>query len=178
MFVFKDSDVHFVLGGVLWLMKDNLTVEQIKTSNNREEVNIKKNNNSKTENKKQDAKNSTAKKHSSKSSDSDKEDLKQKVNEVSHEVLEETNKDLKQVLLKKALGFRVRETVQEFVLQDGEMNLTKKKVSVKYYPPDLSAIELILKTEKNDDDYALLSDEELEQEKQNLLNKLKLFENE
>lgn len=147
----------------------------LKTHKNTKSVNK---NNDKTKSEKQSSANNKAKKQASESSKNASAAAKQKVSEISHEILPEDNKDLKQVLLKKALGFRVRETVQEYVLQDGEMNLTKKKVSVKYYPPDLSAIELLLKTEKSDDDYSLLTYEELQQEKQNLLNKLKLFEDE
>ena len=75
---------------------------------------------------------------------------------------------LQQVLIKKALGYKVKESTNEYALVDNEYKLIKKKVSVKYYPPDLNAIELILN--KGDLNYLEnLSDEELEKEKQTLI---------
>ncbi len=79
------------------------------------------------------------------------------------------------VLLKKATGYKIKETVEEYSVIDDEIKLTKKKVNVKYYPPDLSAIELIISQNKEFKELKDLSDEELEEEKQKLINQLNLF---
>lgn len=97
---------------------------------------------------------------------------KQKTTQV---LVDNTNQNLQQVLIKKAMGFKIKETVQEFVAVEDEMKLTKKKVSVKYYPPDLNAIELLLKTRETMFDFENYTDEELEAEKQKLIKQLKLF---
>ena len=39
---------------------------------------------------------------------------------------------LQQVLIKKALGYKVKESTNEYALVDNEYKLIKKKVSVKY----------------------------------------------
>ncbi len=81
--------------------------------------------------------------------------------------------NLNQVLLKKAMGYKMKETIDEFGLVDDQLKLVKKKVTVKYYPPDLEALELLLKTQ-TENNLTNLTDEELEQEKQRLLKKLKI----
>ena len=78
---------------------------------------------------------------------------------------------LKQTLIKKATGYKVEESVCEYGMEDDQIKLVKKKVSTKYYPPDLSAINMLL-TEK-EGDYKSLTDEELEEEKQKILNLIK-----
>ncbi len=78
---------------------------------------------------------------------------------------------LKQTLIKKATGYKVEESVCEYGMEDDQIKLVKKKVSTKYYPPDLSAINMLL-TEK-ESDYKSLTDEELEEEKQKILNLIK-----
>ena len=49
-----------------------------------------------------------------------------------------------------------------------------KKVSTKYYPPDLSAINMLLTNKETD--LKSLTDDELEEEKQNILKLLKELE--
>lgn len=90
-------------------------------------------------------------------------------------IFDDKVENLHKVLIKKAMGYKIKETTEEFVLVDDELKLTKKKVSVKYYPPDLNAIELILNKQINFDNLENLSDEELEIEKQKLLKQLKLL---
>lgn len=85
--------------------------------------------------------------------------------------------NLNQMLLKKAMGYKMKETIDEFALVDDELKLIKKKVTVKYYPPDLDALELLLK-KQTVSGVNNLSDEELEQEKQRLMKKLKLVQQE
>ena len=76
-------------------------------------------------------------------------------------------KEVEDALIKKALGYDAVETVEEFVSNDGEIVLSKKKVTTKNVPPDVTALKLLLETQtpslKN------MTDEELEQEKQRLL---------
>lgn len=79
---------------------------------------------------------------------------------------------LEQALVKKAMGYSVEETVCEYGMCDDELKLIKKKISKKYYPPDLSAINLLIGS-TNKSDYDNMTDEELEQEKNRLLNLIK-----
>lgn len=79
------------------------------------------------------------------------------------------------VLLKKAMGYKIKETTDEFVVIDDEVKLTKRKVNVKYYPPDLNAIELLLQKNNDYNNLKTLSNEQLEEEKLKLIKKLNLF---
>ena len=79
--------------------------------------------------------------------------------------------DIKDALVKKALGYDVTETVEEYVSQDGEIVLSKKKVTKKNVPPDVTALKILLENEVQP--VAQMSDEELESEKQRLLLLLK-----
>lgn len=82
-------------------------------------------------------------------------------------------KDIEEALKKKALGYTVDEVVEEYgVGEDGNQQLTKKKVTTKHYPPDLSAIKTIMEmTDGNE--YQGMSEEELLKQKRLLLNQLK-----
>lgn len=83
---------------------------------------------------------------------------------------------LTKTLIKKATGYQVEESVCEYGVEDSEVKLIKKKVSTKYYAPDLNAINILLNEKQVD--YQNLSDEELEQEKERILNLLKQLEKE
>lgn len=75
-------------------------------------------------------------------------------------------------LYKKACGYTVEETTEEYgVDEDGITKLTKKKVNSKYIPPDVSALKAYMEL-KNSDLYDM-TDEELEAEKSRLLAELK-----
>lgn len=74
---------------------------------------------------------------------------------------------LKETLIKKATGYKVSESVCEYSMDEEGEKLLKKKVSTKYYPPDLTAINILLNEKQIN--YKDLSDEELEQEKQKIL---------
>lgn len=78
---------------------------------------------------------------------------------------------LKQTLIKKATGYKVEESVCEYGMEDDQIKLVKKKVSTKYYPPDLSAINMLLNEKETD--YKSFTDEELEEEKQKILKLIK-----
>ena len=86
----------------------------------------------------------------------------------------ENNENIEQVIIKKALGYKVEETVDEFTVVDDELKLTKRKVSIKYYPPDLSAIEILMKNKIDSNKLNNLSDKQLEEEKQKLIDRLNL----
>ncbi|MBE5749295.1 MAG: hypothetical protein E7346_00330 [Clostridiales bacterium] len=84
--------------------------------------------------------------------------------------------DFKDALVKKALGYDCTEVVEEYVSGDeGEIRLTKKKVTKKNVPPDITAIKLLI--DQTDQPIEELSDEQLEVEKQRLLKLLKEYEN-
>jgi hypothetical protein len=80
-----------------------------------------------------------------------------------------TEQEIKLAIAKKALGYDATEVVEEYVLSEqGEVQLTKRKVTTKSVPPDVSALKLLMEdsTEKDITEY---SDEQLEQERQRLL---------
>ncbi len=76
---------------------------------------------------------------------------------------------INEAILKVALGFSTEEVTEEYDARDGELKLVKRKETRKEIPPDLKAVKLLL----GDGDYASLSDEELEREKQRLLREFK-----
>ena len=79
--------------------------------------------------------------------------------------------EIRQALLKRALGYDVDEVVQEYGLdKEGNETLQKKKVTKKHYSPDISAAKLLLERfYKSYEDQVLgMSDEELVKEKQRL----------
>ena len=78
-------------------------------------------------------------------------------------------RDILDALLKKAVGHYAEETVTEYGVDD---NSLKKKVTNKYYPPDIAAIKLYEEMSKSDNPYAEYSDIELEKEKKRLLKEL------
>lgn len=80
--------------------------------------------------------------------------------------------DLKSALIKKALGYDVKEVVEEYVGGDeGEIKLTKKKVTLKNVPPDVTAIKMLI--DSTDKSVMSMTDEELNEEKIRLLKLLK-----
>lgn len=80
-------------------------------------------------------------------------------------------KDLKEALIKKALGYDATEIIEEYVTGDeGEIKLSKRKVTKKNVPPDITAIKMLI--DDSPKSVKEMSDEELEQEKQRLLNLL------
>ncbi len=77
-------------------------------------------------------------------------------------------KKLRTALIKKALGYDATEVIEEYVGgEEGEIKLSKKKVTKKEVPPDVTALKILLETE--DKPISSLTDEELEQEKIRLL---------
>ncbi|MDR3217213.1 MAG: hypothetical protein LBT55_07425 [Clostridiaceae bacterium] len=80
------------------------------------------------------------------------------------------NQKVLKTLLKKATGYRADEVQEEYsVREDGGLELVKKKVIKKYYPPDNAALKSFLEFEAVGDNLSDLSDEELQSEKGRLL---------
>ncbi|MBQ3596633.1 MAG: hypothetical protein II988_02325 [Clostridia bacterium] len=76
--------------------------------------------------------------------------------------------DYLDALKKKALGYDATEVVEEYSqTQEGEVTLTKRKVTKKNVPPDITALKILLEQEQTP--ISQMSDEQLEQEKQRLL---------
>lgn len=80
---------------------------------------------------------------------------------------------LKKALIKKAMGYSVEETTEEYSLVDNDLVLIKKKTSTKDYPPDLPTIKYLLGEDGEEDEYKSYTKEELEKEKERLLKMLK-----
>ena len=82
------------------------------------------------------------------------------------------NKDkvaIQKAILNKALGCTTQEVIEEYGLSGEGFVLQKRKTSTKSYPPDLSALQMLIASGDNINKYAELSDEELEQEKVRLI---------
>lgn len=78
--------------------------------------------------------------------------------------------DLDGIMLKKALGYYVEESVEEY---DENDNVTKRRVSMKYVPPDTAAIKAVIERESKLRELKGYSDEQLAALKAKLLSKLK-----
>ena len=88
--------------------------------------------------------------------------MKEKINKEMDE------QQIKQALIKKALGYDATEVVEEYAqTQEGEVTLNKRKVTKKNVPPDISAIKMLLEQEQTP--IFEMSDQQLEQEKMRLL---------
>lgn len=85
-----------------------------------------------------------------------------------------SKKKLKQALIDKALGYTTQEIIEEYGLAGNEFVLQKRKTSTKSYPPDLSALQMLLDgEEKEKNELERMSDEELLLEKNRLIKLLK-----
>lgn len=85
-----------------------------------------------------------------------------------------SEKEIKEAIIKVALGYSLEEVTEEYGVEDGQLKLVKRKETKKDIPPDLKAVKLLME----DKDYSVLSDEELEAEKRMLLKRLKEEEGE
>ena len=79
---------------------------------------------------------------------------------------------IKKALLKKALGYRASDIVEEYSYSDGKPVLAKKKVTKKHVPPDLAAIKAYIEMEGAEDDLSSMSVAELKEERKRLLAEL------
>ena len=92
-----------------------------------------------------------------------------KTKKVKTTEIVESSDDVRQVLIKKALGYEAKEIVEEYSLVDNDLKLVKKKVNTKVYPPDLDAIEMALNSQPSDEVYDKYTDEELLAERDKLV---------
>lgn len=84
----------------------------------------------------------------------------------------ETEKAIRDALVKRAKGYDAEEVVEEYADDgDGGARLVKRRVTVKNYPPDVAAAKLLLVFDagKEGVDPAALSDEALAEERERLL---------
>lgn len=81
-------------------------------------------------------------------------------------------KKLESALLKRALGYTAEEVVEEYGHTDEGFALTKKKVTKKHVPPDLSAIRAYIEMEGTEDELSSMSVAELKEERKRLLAEL------
>ena len=84
-----------------------------------------------------------------------------------------SKRKIKQALLDKALGYTTQEIIEEYGVSGDEFVLQKRKTSTKTYPPDLSALQMLLDENEEDNKYLLFTKEQLEEEKIRLINLLK-----
>lgn len=87
------------------------------------------------------------------------------------------NEEIKKAIIKKAKGYDTKEVVEEYQGEEGNMVLTKKKVTKKHVPPDTQAVKMLM--DLNEEiSVKNLSDEELKAEKIRLLKLLKEYDDE
>ncbi len=80
------------------------------------------------------------------------------------------------ILTKKAKGYTVRESTDEYAVVEGEKRLVKSKTVTKRVPPDVNAIRALLAMEQSETDVTKLTDEQLQVEKLRLLRLLGTLE--
>ena len=81
-----------------------------------------------------------------------------------------SDEGLKKALIKCAVGFDTSEVVEEYAADGDELKLVKRKVTRRDVPPDIKAVKMLLAGEAG---VAELSDEELEERRQKLIEMLK-----
>ncbi len=88
--------------------------------------------------------------------------------------------EIKNALLKKALGYESDEIVEEYTTdENGNSILSKRKITKKFNPPDINALRFLLEqSDLPNDEISKMSDKQLLQEKQRLLQLLKQKEKE
>lgn len=80
-----------------------------------------------------------------------------------------TKQLLKDILLKKAKGFAVKEKTEEYSVVNGEPVLTKKRVVTKNVNPDVAAVKALLQLDDDSPDVTTMTDEQLQVEKLRLM---------
>jgi len=80
--------------------------------------------------------------------------------------------ELSKSLLKKAQGFFKSEVTEEYDGDEGNLKLKKRKVSTKYFPPDISAAKLLLMMDESLN-ISDMTDEQLRGLRAELLSELK-----
>lgn len=87
----------------------------------------------------------------------------------------EDSEKLEKSLFKKAIGYSVDEVVEEYVNEENEMRLVKKKVTKKHIPPDVSAARALLEkcAENELTNLQNMSDADLEDLRKKVLEEIK-----
>lgn len=82
---------------------------------------------------------------------------------------------MKKALMKKAFGYTFNEVTEEYSTnENGDSVLTKKKVTKKFNPPDVTALKILLEqSQLFDDEISKMTDEQLIAERDRLLKLLK-----
>ena len=86
------------------------------------------------------------------------------------------DKKILETLKKHIVGFVSKEITTEYLMDEesGQLKISKQKVQEKNIPPNTDLIKILCqRIEKPKDKYELMTDEELEEEKQRLLKELK-----
>lgn len=81
----------------------------------------------------------------------------------------ENKENVKNALARCAVGLSASEVVEEFVVDNGELKLVKKKVTKREIPPDIKAAKMLLESES----LSTVTDEELTAERERLIKILK-----
>jgi hypothetical protein len=85
------------------------------------------------------------------------------------------DEDLMKALRKKARGYKTKEVVDEFVIDESSTPvLSRRKITYKDVPPDIGAVKTIAEI-LSGAGYKELTTEELKKEKQRLLEELRQF---
>lgn len=84
-----------------------------------------------------------------------------------------TRDDVIDAVLKRACGYEAQETVEEYAVVDGSLELVKRRITVKDVPPDMTAAKMVFESNSVSD----MTDEQLEAERVRLLGELKKLEN-
>ena len=95
---------------------------------------------------------------------------------VAKEHVVEDEDKIRKALLKKALGYNADEVIEEYTFDDeGQLKLSKKKVTKKHFSPDISAVKVLLERyyKTYEDKIVEMSDDELLLEKARLESILK-----
>lgn len=87
---------------------------------------------------------------------------------------------LKKALMRKALGYKTNEVVEEFCVDEqGAQKLSKRKITKKHFAPDLTALKLLIEKYYPDTSLKIcdMTDQELLEEREKILQLLKEEEN-
>ncbi len=81
------------------------------------------------------------------------------------------DEEILMTLKKKATGYVADEIQEEYsVKEEGAMQLVKRKVTKKYFPPDSVALKAYIELNEQKGSVQAMSDTELQKEKERLLN--------
>lgn len=91
--------------------------------------------------------------------------------------MKKINKKIEDALIKKALGYTLTETCEEFVKGEDDIVLNKKKITQKDVAPDIAALKLLIEYFNiNEKEIENMSIQELMQEKEKLKQILETYD--